>query len=81
MGAGLLMSSSSNSHLPALAAVLAVVTFSNVQPAYAHNWLMTPARSFRKAATTIPCLLRKASDTHQQVGYDQPFTVKFSSGK
>lgn len=65
---------------PVVAVATAAMIALNTLPAHAHNWMLSPARSFRKAATTMPCLLRKASDTHQQVGYDQPFTVKFSTG-
>ena len=49
-------------------------------PAAAHNWMMTPSRSYKKAATTNPCILRKATDTHQQVGPNQSFVMKFAAG-
>ena len=46
----------------------------------AHNWMHTPSRSFKKASTTTPCLPRKASDTHQQVGPGQTFAFKWATG-
>lgn len=46
-----------------------------------HNWLLTPSRSFNKASTTLPCIIRKATDTHQQIGPNQTFTVKFATGQ
>ena len=49
-------------------------------PSTAHNWMMTPSRSYKKAATTMPCILRKATDTHQQVGPGQSFVMKFALG-
>ena len=62
------------------AAVLAVVSLA-ASPAAAHNWMMTPSRSYKKAATTMPCILRKATDTHQQVGPGQSFVMCVPIGK
>jgi hypothetical protein len=49
-------------------------------PTAAHNWLHTPSRSRLKASTTMPCIGRKASDTHQQVGPGQDFMMKWATG-
>ena len=120
----------------ALATAAALVALP-AAPAAAHNWMMTPSRSYKKAAATMPCILRKvsghgaaariaggrrcfcssgpsclmacvcvwpgtpqrrgpvlvltttwlplpratqATDTHQQVGPNQSFVMKFSVG-
>lgn len=49
-------------------------------PTEAHNWMHTPARALMEASTTAPCRGRKASDTHAQVGPNQPFVIKWATG-
>lgn len=49
-------------------------------PARAHNWLFTPGRARKTASTILPCRPRKATDTHQQVGPGQNFTMKWATG-
>ena len=46
----------------------------------AHNWMPTPGRAWNTASTTMPCLARKSTDTHQQVGPGQSFTLGFQTG-
>lgn len=45
-----------------------------------HNWLFTPSRSKLKASTVMPCIPRKATDTHAQVGPGQGLVVKWATG-
>lgn len=63
----------------ALSAMLAVLV-ALPSPTAAHNWMHTPSRSRLKASTEIPCIPRKASDTHQQVGPGQSFMIKWATG-
>lgn len=64
----------------AATALTALLVASVPWPAAAHNWLHTPSRSRFKASSTKPCIPRKASDTHQQVGPGQTFAVKWATG-
>eukprot|EP00937_MAST-01D_sp_MAST-1D-sp2_P001627 g1627.t1 len=48
--------------------------------AHAHNWMPTPGRAWNTASTAKPCLARKSTDTHQQVGKGQSFTLGFQTG-
>ena len=62
----------------AASAAVALLVFPT--SASAHNWMHTPSRSRLKASTEIPCIPRKASDTHQQVGPGQTFMIKWATG-
>ena len=77
-----LLGSSAGVVSPARLAVFALVAtvLMEARPAHGHNWLHTPSRSRKKASTTRPCIPRKASDTHQQVGPGQTFAIKWATG-
>lgn len=70
-------------HPPTLATTATLIMLAVIlpaQPAAAHNWLHTPARAAQKASTTRPCIPRKISDTHQQVGPGQTFMLSWATG-
>lgn len=64
----------------AAAAAFAAVVLLQAEPAAAHNWYHTPARSAGKASTARPCIPRKSTDTHQQVGPGQHFMISWATG-
>ena len=57
-----------------------ILLSTSVPTVSAHNWMPTPGRAWNTASTTMPCLARKSTDTHQQVGPGQSFTLGFQTG-
>lgn len=67
---------------PGRKVVVVVATFLMLSGhAEAHNWMLTPGRAPVKNANTVqPCLSRKPSEVHAQVGKGDSFTVKVATG-
>ena len=74
--------SSSSSSSPSSRLAIAAGLFATllVPQAGAHNWMQSPGRANTLASTVKPCLSRKATDIHAQVGKGDSFTVRHASG-
>eukprot|EP00041_Stephanoeca_diplocostata_P031091 m.960219 g.960219 ORF g.960219 m.960219 type:complete len:1597 (+) comp23883_c0_seq1:128-4918(+) len=74
------LSSTSRSASLVSFALMAMQSSVLIQPADAHNWMVSPSRAIQEASTTAPCRARKESDTHAQVGPGQEFVIKWATG-